>query len=74
MSDFGADEAFGQVPAKLKEHYGIEVPSSATRTITEGQAGQIHAQRELQTTLPAGGVGVGVSKVGGKCVRIAADD
>src|SRR5712692_32324 len=56
ITDFGADEAFGQVPAKLKEHYGIEVPVSAVRTITEGHAGQIHAQLELQTTLPACGV------------------
>ena len=44
MTDFGADLAFGQVPAKLKEHYGIEVPVSAVRTITEARAHDIHAQ------------------------------
>jgi hypothetical protein len=47
MTDFGADLAFGQVPAKLKEHYGIEVPGSAVRTITEAHASHIHAQEHL---------------------------
>lgn len=36
ISDFGADEAFAQVPDKLREHYGIEVSASAARAITEG--------------------------------------
>src|SRR4030095_8611957 len=53
MTDFGADLAFGQVPAKLKEHYGIEVPGSAVRTITEAHASHIHAQEHLSTTVPA---------------------
>jgi hypothetical protein len=53
MTDFGADLAFGQVPAKLKEHYGIEVPVSAVRTITEAHASHIHAQDQLPTTVPA---------------------
>jgi hypothetical protein len=55
MTDFGADLAFGQVPHKLKEHYGIEVPSSAVRSITEAQARAIHAQ-QVETTVPAQGV------------------
>lgn len=46
----------GKAPAKRKEHYGIEGPSRAMRTLTEGQAGQIHAQQEVETTLPARGV------------------
>lgn len=53
MTDFGADLAFGQVPAKLKEHYGIEVPVSAVRTITETQARAIHAQDPGPLPLPA---------------------
>ncbi len=53
MTDFGADLAFGQVPAKLKEPYGIEVPVSAVRTITEAHASPIHAQDQLPTTVPA---------------------
>ena len=56
ITDFGADHAFGQVPHKLKEHYGIEVPSSAGRTITEAQARALHAQEQRETTIPAQGV------------------
>lgn len=55
LTDFGADMAFGHVPAKLKEHYGIEVPVSAVRTITEEQASHIHAKEQVQTSLPAQG-------------------
>jgi hypothetical protein len=35
ISDFGADGSFSSVVAKMKEHYGIEVPSSTVRLITE---------------------------------------
>lgn len=35
MTDFGADHAFGQVPQKLQEHYGIEMPVSTIVKITE---------------------------------------
>jgi len=42
ISDFGADNAFGQVPKKLKEHYGISVPISAAADITESHAKEIY--------------------------------
>lgn len=42
ISDFGADNAFGQVPKKLKEHYGISVPISAAADITESHAREIY--------------------------------
>lgn len=42
MTDFGADHSFAEVAKKLKEHYRIEVPISASRTIT-----QLHAQNML---------------------------
>ncbi|MCI0734563.1 MAG: hypothetical protein L0Y38_12220, partial [Methylococcaceae bacterium] len=35
ITDFGSDLPFGQVNGKLQEHYGIEVPVSAVRMITE---------------------------------------
>jgi len=35
MTDFGADHSFMAATAKLKEHYGIAVPASAVRDITE---------------------------------------
>ena len=41
ICDFGADHAFGRANTKLEEHYGIVVPTSAVRSITEGHARQI---------------------------------
>lgn len=38
VCDFGSDHAFGAVNKKLKEHYGITIPSSAPRSITEYHA------------------------------------
>jgi len=70
MTDFGAEAAFGQVPVKLREHYGIEVPVSAVRTITEGHAGQIHAQQQLQATLPARGVAWVIAETDGSMIPL----
>ena len=38
ITDFRVDNAFGQVPGKLKEHYGIALSESAATTITEKHA------------------------------------
>lgn len=46
MTDFGADNAFGQVPNKLREHYGIEMPVSTVRKTTENHAQKILVQQE----------------------------
>lgn len=46
ITDFGADVPFGQIPGKLHEHHGIEVPVSSAQAIT-----QQHAQEILQTQL-----------------------
>jgi hypothetical protein len=35
MTDFGADGPFAAAAAKLREHYGIDVPVSTVRAITE---------------------------------------
>jgi len=43
ITDFGADITFGKVPAKLLEHYGIEVPKESCRLITESHATKIHS-------------------------------
>jgi len=40
--DFGADNPFGKVNGKLKEHYDIELPDSAARNITLKHAEKIH--------------------------------
>lgn len=36
--DFGADVPYGQVSAKVKEHYGVALPDSAARTLTTRHA------------------------------------
>ena len=70
MTDFGADVACGQVPAKLKEHYGIEVPVSAARTITEAQARDIHAQAPGLPPLPAHDVAWVIAETDGSMIPI----
>jgi hypothetical protein len=45
MTDFGADHAFGQVPKKLQEHYGITVGASTVRKITEGHGTRLREQQ-----------------------------
>ena len=52
ITDFGADHAFGLVPKKLQEHYGISLFSSTVRAITEYHAGQIYQAEEGITDQP----------------------
>lgn len=46
MTDFGADESFGEAAKKLKEHYGIDVSVTAIQRITEHHAEIIHNSEE----------------------------
>lgn len=48
MTDFGADHAFGRVPEKLNEHYGITLSVSAVRNITESHAHHIYERRRRE--------------------------
>jgi len=41
VADLGADVPFGQVAAKMKEHYGIDLADGAPRTLTERVAGEL---------------------------------
>lgn len=52
MTDFGADHAFGRVPAKLQEHYGIEMPVSTIQRTTEHHAEEIYAQEAARVIAP----------------------
>jgi hypothetical protein len=52
MTDFGADEAFGRVPDKLKEHYGIEMPVSTIQRTTEQHAQRIYEQESAREISP----------------------
>ncbi len=55
IADFGADHAFAQVPTKLQEHYGIQIPVSTIRKITE-----LHGQQSnYSDTLTFGSAGTG---------------
>ena len=49
MTDFGADDAFAAAGAKLKEHYGIEVPVSAMRWFTEEHGAAMRAQEKQKS-------------------------
>jgi hypothetical protein len=46
LSDFGAEHAFAQAAARVKEHYGIELSVSAVREATLETAAR--AQRKLE--------------------------
>lgn len=48
MTDFGADIPFGKVVEKMKEHYGIEVPSSTIRLITEKHAYKVSGLKRAE--------------------------
>lgn len=50
--DFGADHAFGRVPKKLQEHYGISLPVSTTQKLTEHHANQIFEQEKQSQGIP----------------------
>jgi hypothetical protein len=47
ITDFGADHAFGRVPQKLQEHYGIDLSVSSIRDITLHHAKQMDEQQDL---------------------------
>jgi hypothetical protein len=52
MTDFGADEPFAGAAAKLREHYGIDVPVGAVRTITEQHGAAILASQPPRSPWP----------------------
>lgn len=52
VTDFGADLPFGQVPEKVKEHYGVDIGASAARRITEGHARVFYEKPALGKAQP----------------------
>jgi hypothetical protein len=50
ITDFGADVSFDSTVKKIKEHYGIEIPSSMARLITENHARKIYEKIDLIQT------------------------
>ena len=62
LVDFGADEAFGRVPDKLREHYGIGMPVSTIRLATERHAQCLFEQemaREIHAEPAQGRIFIG---------------
>jgi hypothetical protein len=55
MTDFGADVSFKRACERLQEHYGITVPNSAERRVTEGHAKRMRELQCLQTEIPEQG-------------------
>jgi predicted transglutaminase-like cysteine proteinase len=43
LTDFGAETAFGQIPVRVREHYGIDLPATSARHITLHHAHQVDA-------------------------------
>jgi hypothetical protein len=41
VTDFGSDDAFETITKKLHEHYGIDIPTSSARRITEYHASEM---------------------------------
>jgi hypothetical protein len=60
MTDFGAENAFAGAAAKLKEHYGMEVPVSAVRVVTEEHGAAMLAQEKQKSDWPESGGVAGV--------------
>jgi hypothetical protein len=52
VTDFGADVAFAQVEDKLVEHYGILLPESTIRRVTEAHAQRIYTTTRVDETWP----------------------
>ena len=48
LVDFGADHAFGRVPDRLREHYGIGMPVSTIRLTTEHHAQCLFEQEQAR--------------------------
>jgi hypothetical protein len=69
MTDFGADESFGEAAKKMKEHYGIEVPISATRTVTQAH-GETMLREEPDSELGKQGARLVIAGMDGSMVPI----
>jgi hypothetical protein len=75
VTDFGADSPFGQVAHKLKEHYGVDLPVSTIRRITEGHAEVMFKELVLEEYgRTQGGEAVIVAEMDGGMIPIVEPD
>lgn len=71
ITDFGADRAFAQIPQKMKEHYGIEVPVSTAQQITRQHGQAVLESQRLQTEMPQrAGVACVIAQMDGSMIPI----
>lgn len=71
MTDFGADYAFGHVPKKLREHYGITIAGSTVRKITEWHGTQMRRQQDREgVAVPTSGCRQQIGELDGSMVPI----
>jgi hypothetical protein len=70
VTDFGADVAFGKVPQKLREHYGIEIPISAAQSITKQHGGAMKQEQVRLERMPRGGVAQLIGELDGSMLPI----
>lgn len=70
MTDFGADDAFGSGAAKLKEHYGIEMPVSTVQRTTEHHAHCIYEQDMARVIEPGTAAGFFIGEMDGSKVPV----
>jgi hypothetical protein len=69
MTDFGADDSFGEGAKKVKEHYGIEVPISGVRKVTQAH-GEAMLREEPQSELGKQGARLVVAGMDGSMIPI----
>ncbi len=73
ITDFGADVPFNKINSKLKEHYGIEVPTDSARKITEHHGHEIKAmEKDFIKTTEAKAIIIG--EIDGSMVPIVSYD
>ncbi len=75
ITDFGADHAFGQVPRKLQEHYGITIGASTVRKVTQGHGARMREQQqEVAWPVSAPGCRQQIGELDGSMVPIVTTD
>jgi len=73
--DFGADHAFGRVPEKLEEHYGIRIAASTIQALTEKHARQMYEEEKPAKTIPNKlGCSVQIGEMDGSMIPIVSID
>jgi hypothetical protein len=73
LVDFGAEESFPQAAARVREHYGLEISSSALRRYTEAHAAAMQvaqAEERAATHLAPGGQPQMIGEIDGGMVPI----